>query len=158
MPTIATCPINIANPATREASATRIQTGASSHSCRQNTPLPTEWILEGNPVARSLPLTRANDGHLSSGLWECQAGKFTFIFGYDEIVHILEGEVIVDEEGGTRMLRAGDVAFFPEGLVTQWTVPHYVKKMAVFRSVRHSIATRVVRKLKRLFAKILSRG
>jgi hypothetical protein len=109
-------------------------------------------------MARSQPLTRASDGHLSSGLWECQAGKFTFVFGYDEIVHILDGEVIVDEEGGTRTLRTGDVAFFPEGLVTRWTVPRYVKKLAVFRSVKHSIVTRVVRKLKQLFPKTLSRG
>lgn len=155
METFAAYPINpVALPA-REKALAQIQAGSSDLYCRQESPLPPEWILEGNPVARSLPLTRASDGNLSSGLWDCQAGKFTFIFGYDEIVHILEGEVTVEEKGRTRTLQAGDVAFFPEGLETRWTVPRYVKKLAVFRSVRHSIMARVQRKLKRLMVGLL---
>ena len=155
MQTLTASPISPMVPSTRDIALAKIQAGSTDLYCRQDSPLPPEWILEGNPVARSLPLTRASDGHLSSGLWDCQAGKFTFIFGNDEIVHILEGEVTVEEPGRTRTLRAGDVAFFPEGLETRWTVPRYVKKLAVFRSVRHSIMARVQRKLKRLVAGLL---
>lgn len=128
-----------------------IQTGSTTRMDFGATPLPPAWIKEGNPVARSIPLAKAADGNLSCGLWDCQAGKFTFIYSCDEIVHILEGEVIVEEKGATYTLKAGDAAFFPEGLETVWTVPKYVKKFAIFRSVSEPLSIKVYRKLKKIF-------
>ncbi|NWF63191.1 MAG: DUF861 domain-containing protein [Chloroflexi bacterium] len=128
-----------------------IQTGSITRTDFVSTPLPPEWILEGNPAARSIPLARAEDGDLSCGLWDCQAGKFKFIFSTDEIIQILEGEVIIEEKDKVHHLRAGDVALFPEGLLAYWTVPNYVKKYAIFRSVSEPLSLRVYRKLKKLF-------
>lgn len=127
-----------------------IQTGMISRTDFVSTPLPPEWVLEGNPAARSIPLARAEDGNLSCGLWDCKAGKFKFIFSTDEIIQILEGEVIIEEKGKTHHLRPGDVAFFPEGLVAYWTVPNYVKKYAIFRSVTEPLSVKIYRKLKKL--------
>jgi uncharacterized cupin superfamily protein len=115
----------------------------------QPAPLPAEWVHSGNPAPRSLPLTRSADGHLSSGLWDCPAGSFTYIFPCDEIVHILEGDVIVNSQGGQRHLRAGDVAFFPQGLETRWTVRHYVKKLAIFHTVTRPLHERIAGRLLR---------
>ncbi|NJN80282.1 MAG: DUF861 domain-containing protein [Anaerolineales bacterium] len=132
-----------------------IQTGSTTRMDFGATPLPPTWIKDGNPTARSIPLAKAGDGNLSCGLWDCQAGKFTFIYGCDEIVHILEGEVIIEERDATYTLKPGDVAFFPEGLETVWTVPKYVKKFAIFRSLREPFIDRVYFKLKSIVKKVL---
>lgn len=100
-------------------------------------PMPIEptWIESGSPVARGKILVQSADLCLSSGLWECTAGDFRWTFGWDEFVHILEGEVTIREEGGeTRTLRAGDIAHFPLGLTTHWHVPRYVKKVFTLRT------------------------
>lgn len=134
-----------------------IQTGSTTRTDFGSTPLPKDWILEGNPAARSIPLARAEDGNLSCGLWDCQAGKFKFIFPTDEIIHILEGEVTIEEQGAVHHLKVGDVAFFPEGLVSYWTVPTYVKKYAIFRSVSDPISTKIYRRLKKIAKSMLGK-
>jgi hypothetical protein len=88
------------------------------------------WIKEGNLAARSIPLARAEDNNLS---------------------------LIVEENGATYTLKVGDVAFFPEGLETVWTVPKYVKKFAIFRSVREPFIDRVYFKLKNIVKKFLGK-
>lgn len=108
-------------------------------------PIRQAWILEGEPVARSLQLAEAPDGNLGCCLWECTRGTIRWQFFHDEVVHILEGEVrIRDEAGLTRTLRPGDVAYFPKGAVVVWEIETYVKKLAVVRSPE-SIARRVLR-------------
>ncbi|HMZ07106.1 MAG TPA: cupin domain-containing protein [Anaerolineales bacterium] len=134
-----------------------IQTGSTGRMDFGPTPLDPSWIIDGNPLARSIPLARAEDANFSCGLWDCQAGKFKFIYSCDELVHILEGEVIVEENGAVHTLRAGDVALFPEGLVTYWTVPKYVKKFAIFRSVREPLLDRVYMKAKKFLMKMLGK-
>lgn len=116
-------------------------------------PLPPEWIRSGNPVARSAGLTKASDGRLSSAVWDCQAGSFTFIFPTDEIVHILEGDVVVEAAGQRRHLRPGDVAFFAQDLESVWTVQRYVKKFAIFRNVRRPLHQRLARVWRRVLGK-----
>jgi uncharacterized protein len=81
------------------------------------------------PAMRGLKLIRSHDGRATCGVWDCQAGVFDVTFKCDEIVHILEGEVIVRSDGTQKTLRPGDVAFFREGLVTTWDVPQYVRKL-----------------------------
>jgi len=120
-----------------------IQVGTTGQTALKPGALEPSWILTGNPTTRSLPLAEADDGNLSCGLWDCTAGTFNFYYSCDEIVHILEGEVIVREAGATYMLRAGDVAFFPQGLTTVWTVPVYVKKFCIFRSKPRSFLRRI---------------
>jgi uncharacterized cupin superfamily protein len=112
-----------------------IQTFASGCSALQPRPIAASCIEEGAPVARCRTLTESPDKRLSSGLWECSAGKFKVIFALDEIVHILEGGVEVREEGTDAVLKLdpGDAAYFPMGLVTHWNVPRFVKKFFVVR-------------------------
>ncbi len=98
-------------------------------------PIDPSWIKEGNPVARSVTVGRSSDSVLSTGLWDCTAGTFTWIFRRDEIAHIVEGEVRVHDGETTHVLVAGSVAYFPCGLTTVWEVPKYVKKAFVLRGV-----------------------
>jgi uncharacterized protein len=70
-------------------------------------PIEPSWITEGAPVARLLTLTESPDKRLSSGLWDCTAGKFKWIYALDEIIDILEGEVIVRDERTNRIHTLG---------------------------------------------------
>lgn len=113
--------------------------------------LPGEWITEGNPVTRAVPFLSSADGRFYSGLWDSQAGRFSYRYFVDEIVHILEGEVhIRDEAGRETTLRAGDVAHFAKGSVLHWHVPQYVKKLAVSRVTHDPLHVRAIRKAKRM--------
>jgi uncharacterized cupin superfamily protein len=98
-------------------------------------PIDASCIEEGAPVARCTTFAESSDKRLSTGLWECSAGKFKVIFSLDEIVHILDGEVTVREDGARAAytLRPGDAAYFPLGLVTHWDVPKFVRKFFVVR-------------------------
>jgi uncharacterized cupin superfamily protein len=108
-------------------------------------PIPPDWIQEGAPVARAVRLTESPDGKLFTGIWDCTAGKFRWIYWFDEIVHILEGEVRVDDGTKTHVLVPGSAAYFPSGLETVWVVPKYVKKMFVLRAPQERRVRRIVR-------------
>ncbi|MDB5336675.1 MAG: hypothetical protein JWN70_2294 [Planctomycetaceae bacterium] len=98
-------------------------------------PINSEWIIEGLPMASGTILLQSADKKMSYGAWECTAGRFQWIFSWDEFVHIQEGEVIIHEEGSpTHHLRRGDLAHFPLGLKTVWHVPHYVRKVFTLRT------------------------
>lgn len=134
-----------------------IQTSTVHQHELQPAPINPDWILEGEPIARASTLAIAADQTLSCAVWECHAGRFKWVYGLDEIVQILEGEVMIEEQNAGRKvhtLRAGDTAFFPDGLTTHWTVTNYVKKFAIHRNVRRSIAWRARRKLRHLFGLI----
>ena len=124
---------------------------ASETSRNDLAPLPIDpaWIREGAPVARALTWSESPDSLLTSGLWDCTAGTFTWIFGTDEIVHILEGEVRVREGNVTHVLVPGSVAYFPRGLETVWEVRKYVKKSFVHRAPSRSLVRRAASAIKR---------
>ena len=58
-------------------------------------PIDLAWIQEGTPTACGAVLTQSQDKLLSSGFWSCTAGKFQWVFAWDEFVCILEGEVTI---------------------------------------------------------------
>jgi uncharacterized cupin superfamily protein len=112
-------------------------------------PIDPSWIREGAPVARAIRLIESSDGKLSAGIWDCTAGKFRWSYWFDEIVHIVEGEVRVDDGKKVHVLVPGSVAIFPSGLETVWEVPKYVKKMFVLRAPKEALVGRVLGAVKR---------
>jgi uncharacterized cupin superfamily protein len=97
-------------------------------------PINPDWIVSGNPQARTAEHSRARDEAALTAVWDCTAGEFRWRFGWDETVMILEGEVhVTTEEGVERTLRAGDVAFFAGGTWANWRVDTYVRKVAFLR-------------------------
>jgi uncharacterized cupin superfamily protein len=121
-------------------------------------PIDPSWIKEGTPMARALTLTESPDGLLTTGIWDCTAGRFTWIFGTDEIVHILEGEVTVVDGDRTHHLVPGSVCYFPQGLETVWSVPKYVKKTFVLRAAYRSPLRRVASALKAVIVRATARS
>ena len=97
-------------------------------------PLPKHWIIDGTPHARSKRLANTADGAASIIAWSCTAGRCHWHYTVDEVLHIISGEVFVtDENGDSRRLGPGDMAFFPTGSSSIWYVPHEVRKLAVRR-------------------------
>jgi uncharacterized cupin superfamily protein len=98
-------------------------------------PIEPAWVLGGRPIAKGKVLLQSADKLVSSGLWSCTAGRFRWVFAWDEFVHVLEGEVTIKEEGGnTYTLKAGDFAHFPRGLKSEWDVPKFVRKVFTLRT------------------------
>jgi uncharacterized cupin superfamily protein len=124
-------------------------------------PIRPEWVLEGSPVARCRHWSESSDGTTSAMVWDCTAGRFRWYFGGDEIVHIIEGEVVVAGDGvAERTLRPGDAALFRAGTWATWHVPHYVRKHAICRDSLPAAVTlplRAARKAGRLVERLRQR-
>jgi uncharacterized cupin superfamily protein len=114
-------------------------------------PIRADDIIEGSPYARSWDLHASRAGGVSMNYWDCTAGRFSWHYGTDEMITVLEGEVhITDEHGATFTLRGGDTAHFLAGTSVLWHVPEYVRKLAFHRNpqtVPDRVLSRVVRML-----------
>jgi uncharacterized cupin superfamily protein len=126
-----------------------ISTFEGSRSDLTSQPIDPSWIKEGAPVARAITLSESADKTLTSGLWDCTAGKFKWIYAVDEIIHILEGEARVNDGTRTHVLVPGSTVFFPVGIEAAWEVPKYVKKMFILRVQKRSPLRRVASAVKR---------
>lgn len=94
-------------------------------------PIPQAWILEGHPTARSKRLAVSTDQLATTWMWDCTAGRFNWFYDDDEVVHVLEGSVLIEDAAGMqKRLQAGDTFLFPAGSWYQWTVPDYVRRIA----------------------------
>ncbi|MCH2114883.1 MAG: cupin domain-containing protein [Pirellulales bacterium] len=112
-----------------------IQTGSLPTDTLPDMPLEKSQITNGNPIARGAISCQTEDKKVSSGYWSCTQGEFNWEFSWDEFVHILEGEVIITEDGGSSYtLKANDTAHFPLGLKTHWEIVKDIKKFFVVRT------------------------
>ena len=100
-----------------------------------NSPIRSEWILDGKPIARSKLISASDDCTTSSYIWECTAGRFNWHYDAEETIYVLEGSVVIkDQVGMTHRLSAGDTIFLPCGAVVEWQVGEYVRKVAFIRA------------------------
>lgn len=94
-------------------------------------PIPRAWILEGNPVARKKHLAGSSDRLANTFMWDCTAGRFNWFYDADEVIHVLEGSVVIEDSAGVRRrLQAGDTFLCPAGSRYLWTVSNYIRKIA----------------------------
>jgi uncharacterized protein len=125
---------------------------ANIHELSPN-PIAADWILEGHPIARSKRLVGSSDDMASAHMWDCTAGRFNWYYGVDEVIHVVEGSVIVEDVAGVRrQLEPGDTFLFPAGSRFQWTVPRYIRKIAFI----HSPLSRKVQVMRRIFKALTS--
>jgi uncharacterized protein len=132
---------------------TSIRVGTSGANFVAN-PIVPSWILDGKPVARLELLSSSADGTASTYFWDCTAGRFNWFYSFDETLHILEGAVTLKfPTGASHRVVAGDTIFFPAGSTAEWTVDHYVRKLAFCRTPVPgylTFARQMVRRLRRL--------
>ena len=94
-------------------------------------PIPQNWIVEGSPVARKKHLSGSSDQLAATLMWDCTAGRFNWFYDRDEVIHVLEGSVVIEDAAGVRQrLRMGDTFLFPAGSRYHWTVPEYIRNIA----------------------------
>ena len=133
---------------------TLIETGHCNVDLKPS-PIEPSWILEGNPEARSHPLSISACGTATTLIWSCTEGKFKWYYDLDETIMILEGSIVLESEGmPPKRYGVGDVIFFREGAHAKWHVEGYVKKVAFLRQSNPlglGFAIRAVNKLKRMF-------
>jgi uncharacterized cupin superfamily protein len=107
-----------------------------------DTPINPDWIVSGSPVARSGLHSPSMDGKASTNIWDCTAGSFWWTFHNEETVFILEGSVrVTSQNGATRLLKAGDIAYFAKDTKALWEIDDYVRKIAF---VRHPYSKQVM--------------
>lgn len=80
-------------------------------------------ILEGAPAGRGFTLFEDfGQGARGTGVFECDAGKTTYPLEYNEIIYVIEGEVTIELENGSKVdLKQGMQAFLPAGYTSTWT-------------------------------------
>jgi uncharacterized cupin superfamily protein len=99
-----------------------------SEATLQPMPLDPAQIVSGSPQASGVVLWKSPDGKHCNGIWECTPGVFDYVHT-DETATLIAGRVTVTPAGGEPIeLRAGDLAFFPEGMSTRWEVHETVRK------------------------------
>lgn len=117
-------------------------------------PINAPDVIDGNPVARGHHVVEG-PGAWDAGFWDCTAGRFRWYYGDPELVHILEGEVLVTDGAGVRHhLRPGDIFLFPRRTTWEWEVPDYVRKAFVMHPSPTDRARRRVRGLRRRVARL----
>ena len=91
-------------------------------------------VLAGDPAAGVswLRTTAAGEGVLYTGMFVVAPSTFRYSFAGDESFHVLEGEVEIAVDGGaTVQLGPGDLASFPKGAASTWTVTRALTKFFV---------------------------
>lgn len=80
-------------------------------------------IHEGDPAGRGFTLFENYEGGArATGVFECEPSKTTYTLEFNEIIYVLEGEVTIELENGSRVdLKAGMQAFLPAGHLSTWT-------------------------------------
>ena len=97
-------------------------------------PIPSSWIISGQPAAENSVLCRSNDGTASTIVWQCSAGEFNWYYDFDETVYILEGSIVVESAGmPAKRFGPGDIIFFKHGSHARWRVEGHVRKLAFCR-------------------------
>jgi uncharacterized protein len=101
-------------------------------------PIPSDWILSGEPKARAKKMSMSRDWTSSIVVWDCTAGTFDWHYDQDEAVIVISGTAVLlgtngDTDVKTRTIGPGDLAFFPAGTTAKWRVDEYIRKIAVLR-------------------------
>ncbi|GAA1462724.1 cupin domain-containing protein [Williamsia maris] len=100
-----------------------------------DSPIRPEWVVEGDPVARIHEWTISSDLLSTTAIWSCTAGTFRWFSATEELIHILEGAVVVTDLSGQEVeLTPGRAAVLTAGQWTTWTIDDHVKKHAVWKT------------------------
>jgi uncharacterized cupin superfamily protein len=95
-------------------------------------PINPDWIVRGTPTARSKKLLTSSDWTANVVVWECTPGAFHWRYTRDETIYVLAGEAFISTEADQEhRFAAGDLGFFPNGLVCNWRITQTFRKFVV---------------------------
>lgn len=95
---------------------------------------PLADVLGDEPIATRIAIPfQSEDGRILSGVWEADPGLSRWEFTTrGESIHVLEGRMVVTEDGGEPVtVEAGTAAFFPIGWKGTWDVQERIRKFFV---------------------------
>jgi uncharacterized protein len=109
-------------------------------------PIEPSWIIEGDPVAQSTLLSKSADGQAWTVVWQCSQGKFHWYYEIDEMILILEGSIVLENDAmSPTRYGPGDTIFFKHGAHAKWHVEDYVRKLAFCRKTQPVLLTFALR-------------
>ena len=95
-------------------------------------PINPDLIVRGTPTARSKKLVTSSDWTANVVVWECTPGVFHWRYTRDETIYVLAGEAFISTGSDQpRRFAAGDLGFFPNGLVCNWQIVQTFRKFVV---------------------------
>ncbi len=116
-------------------------------------PINPDWIARGTPTARSKKLVTSKDWMANVVVWECTPGAFHWRYTRDETIYVLAGEAFISTgKDQIRRFAAGDLGFFPNGLVCNWQITQTFRKFVVQKETMLAplgFSVKVVKKLLR---------
>jgi hypothetical protein len=88
-------------------------------------------IVGEKPLQHDNPFFTNDAENMYIGMWDSTALDSEMRpFPWHEIVHLLEGEVLITEDdGSSHKFVAGDVFFIPMGTICRWQISDYAKKL-----------------------------
>ncbi|HME11414.1 MAG TPA: cupin domain-containing protein [Candidatus Acidoferrum sp.] len=109
-------------------------------------PINPDWILSGEPVARTRKVATSGDWAATLVVWDCTPGAFHWRFNRDESIYVLTGEAFMTtHEGEERRFAEGDLGYFPAGFCCNFRVTKYFRKVAVLRETMWSPLSRALK-------------
>jgi len=88
-------------------------------------------VLDGYPKeSGSGRLGVSHDDSSYATIWECSPGRFSWDYGWDETVYLLEGHVTLYHNGQAQEVRGGDLVTFHAGSQVVWDIHEKVRKLA----------------------------
>jgi uncharacterized protein len=96
-------------------------------------PINPDWVQAGTPEASCLLLTNSPDEGLLTGVWECTPGRFSWHFGCDEVIVVLQGSGRVWVGDVEHQLVPGATVFFPIGTDSTWEIDETLRKHFIHR-------------------------
>jgi uncharacterized cupin superfamily protein len=92
-------------------------------------------VTSGEPKGSGQVTYQTSDKLISGGVWGCSPGTFEVTFDWDEMSYILEGEIIIEQEGVQAItVRPGDFLNCPQGTKSRCIVKQACKKIFFLRS------------------------
>jgi uncharacterized cupin superfamily protein len=118
----------------RTSMATPAKTAVTTDNPSDYEDFPLPDVIDGKPEGKVhwLRTSTEGDGQLLTGMFTAQPSKVNYEFVGDESLHLMEGRVTVEmSDGETVEMKAGDVASFPKGAKSVWTIHEPMKKFFV---------------------------
>ena len=92
-------------------------------------------VVSGDPKGTGKVTFQTTDKRVSGGVWGCSPGTWDIAFGWDEMSYLLEGEVVIEQDGQQPItIRPGDFLNCPKGTKSRWIIKKACKKVFVLRS------------------------
>jgi uncharacterized cupin superfamily protein len=91
-------------------------------------------VEDGDPAAQVawLRSTSGGEGVLYAGMFTMEPSRVRYTFSGDETLHVLEGDVEIQLDGEPALrFGPGDIASFPKGAHSTWTVHQRLRKFFV---------------------------